>query len=158
MNEPDVGSPPKGSPERVDLLVSAGWVVTVDAKGAVIADGAVAVADGQVVGVGPATELRTQYDASEVVELPGHAVIPGLVNAHTHLGMTMFRGVADDLALDAFLARLLPAEGEVLSAERVHTATLAAAVECLCSGTTMALDMYYFADHGMRAAASAVCA
>ena len=155
MNESDVASPPAGPPDRVDLLVCAGWVVTVDAKGAVIADGAVAVADGQVVAVGTAADLCTRYDASEVVELPGHAVIPGLVNAHTHLGMTMFRGVADDLALDAFLARLLPAEGEVLSAERVHTATLAAAVECLCSGTTMALDMYYFADHGMRAAASA---
>ena len=155
MDASDAESPPSGEPTQVDLLVCASWVVTVDPQGEVLADGAVAVDDGRIVAVGPASEVRDRYAASKVVELSGHALIPGLVNAHTHLGMSMFRGVADDLALDAFLARLLPAEGEVLSAERVHTATLAAAVECLRSGTTMALDMYYFADHGMRAAASA---
>jgi 5-methylthioadenosine/S-adenosylhomocysteine deaminase len=153
VNSSHAGSPQE-APAQVDLLVCAGWVITVDAQSRVVTDGAVAVHDGQIVAVGSARELRGSVVAAEVVELPGHALIPGLVNAHTHLGMTMFRGVADDLALDAFLARLLPAEGEVLTAQRVEVATSAAAVECLCSGTTVALDMYYFAEHGMRAAAA----
>jgi len=144
-----------GDAARADLVLRADWVVTVDARDTVLADGAVAVRGGEVVAVGPAAEVLRSHPSDEVVHLRGHALVPGLVNAHTHLGMTMFRGVADDLALDAFLARLLPTEGAVLSAERVHTATLAASVESLLAGTTTALDMYYFHEEGLAAADAA---
>lgn len=144
-----------GAPADADLVVRADWVVTVDPADTVVEDGAVAVRDGEVVAVGPAGGVVASHRADEVVHLHGHVLMPGLVNAHTHLGMTMFRGVADDLGLDAFLARLLPAEGSVLSPERVRVATLAASVESLLAGTTTAFDMYYFVDEGLTAAASA---
>ncbi len=81
--------------------------------------------------------------------------MPGFVNAHTHLAMTMFRGLADDLDLAAFLGRLVPAEGAVLDAARVGTATVLAAVESLTAGVTTAVDMYFFPDAVLDAAAAA---
>ena len=146
MSEQDPG------PVRV---LRADWVVTVDASDTVLADGAVAVQGGRIGAVGPAEDVLADHPGAEVAHLRGHVLMPGLVNAHTHLGMTMFRGVADDLSLDAFLARLLPAEGAVLSAERVRTATLAGAVESLLAGVTTALDMYYFVDEALAAASAA---
>ena len=73
-------------------------------------------------------------------------MVPGIVNAHTHLAMTMFRGLADDLDLDGFLGRLLPAEGAVLSEQTVATGTPLAVAECLRAGITTALDMYFFPE------------
>jgi 5-methylthioadenosine/S-adenosylhomocysteine deaminase len=142
------------SDAAVDVVLRADWVLTVDASDTVIVDGAVLVGEGRILGVGPAEAVLAANPSAPVRHLRGHALLPGLVNAHTHLAMTMFRGVADDLSLEAFLARLLPTEGEVLSAERVRTATLAAAVESLCAGTTTALDMYYFVDEALDAARS----
>ncbi len=147
MSRPDPDAPVR--------VLRADWVVTVDPSDTVLADGAVALRGGEIAAVGPAAEVVREHLDAEVQHLRGHVLLPGLVNAHTHLGMTMFRGVADDLSLDAFLARLLPAEGAVLSAERVRSATLAAAVESLLAGTTTALDMYYFVDEGLDAAAAA---
>ena len=73
-------------------------------------------------------------------------VLPGLVNAHTHLAMTMFRGLADDLDLDGFLGRLMPAEGTVLTEATVAAGTALAVAECLRAGITTALDMYFFPE------------
>lgn len=147
-----LGDHQSARPVPVDRILRADWVVTVDAHDTVIADGAVAVLDGDIVAVAPAAEVLSDHRTDEVVHLCGHALMPGLVNAHTHVGMTMFRGVADDLSLDAFLARLLPAEGAVLSAPRVRAATLAGVVEAVLAGTTTVLDMYYFVDEGLAAA------
>ncbi len=72
--------------------------------------------------------------------------MPGLINAHTHLAMTMFRGLADDVDLHGFLDRLLPAEGAVLSEATVAAGTALAVAECLRAGITTALDMYFFPE------------
>jgi 5-methylthioadenosine/S-adenosylhomocysteine deaminase len=88
-----------------------------------------------------------------VIDARGGIVVPGLVNAHTHLAMTMFRGLADDLDLDGFLATLLPAEGEVLSADSVAAGTALAVAECLRAGITSALDMYFFPEVASAVAA-----
>jgi len=133
-------------------LVSAEWVVTVDADDRVIDRGAVVFDDTGILAVGPADELVARYPDASRTDLPGHVLLPGMVNAHTHLAMTMFRGLADDRDLQGFLDRVVPAEAALLDAERVGVATLAGAVESLCGGVTTALDMYFFPDAVLGAA------
>lgn len=135
-----------------DTILRADWVVTVDGADRVIEDGAVAIGGGAIEAVGPAAEILAADPDVHVQHLEGHALLPGFVNAHTHLGMTMFRGLADDRDLDAFLDVLMPAERRVLTADRVHAATRAAAVESVLAGVTTALDMYYFPDDTLAAA------
>lgn len=86
------------------------------------------------------------HDAPEVIDAQGGIVMPGLINAHTHLAMTLFRGLADDITLEDFLARLMPAEFAVLSPEAVAAGTRLAALESLRGGITTALDMYYLPE------------
>ncbi len=142
-------------PEQVDLLLTASILLTVDAADTVIDGAALAVRDGRITHVGPAGAVQAQVTAAEQVDLPGHLLMPGLVNAHTHLSMTMFRGFTDDLDLQAFLGRIVPAEAAMLDASTVGVGTRAAAVESLCGGVTTALDMYFFPDAGLQAAADA---
>ncbi len=131
-------------------LVRAAWVVPVE--GDVVTDGAVAISGADLVAVGPFGEVRAQFPDAPVEHLRSHALIPGLVNAHTHLGMTMFRGVADDRTLAEFLDTVIPLEGRLLGAERVGTATRAALVESHLGGVTTALDMYFFEPAVLEAA------
>ncbi len=133
-------------------VLRADWVLTVDARDRVLADGAVAVADGALVAVGPADEVLAAHPGAEVEHLRGHALLPGLVNAHTHFGMTMFRGYADDRDLQDFLGVVIPAEERVLDPDRVRLATRAAAVESVLAGVTTALDMYFFHADGTAGA------
>lgn len=86
------------------------------------------------------------HDAYDVIDARGGIVMPGLINAHTHLAMTLFRGLADDITLEDFLARLMPAEFAVLSPEAVAAGTRLAALESLRGGITAALDMYYLPE------------
>lgn len=135
-----------------DLVVTAAFVVTVDADDTVLNDAGVAIRDGVIVEVGPAAALRTQHPAARHVDLPGHLLMPGLVNAHTHLSMVMFRGFTDDVDLADFLGRIVPAEVATLDAATVATATRAAALESVAGGVTTALDMYFFPASGLAAA------
>jgi 5-methylthioadenosine/S-adenosylhomocysteine deaminase len=137
----------------VDEVLVADWVLTVDAADRVVERGAVSLAGELIAAVGPAEEVLAAHPAAPVTRLQGHALLPGFVNCHTHLAMTMFRGLADDRDLDAFLATVMPAERRVLDAERVHLATRAAAVESVLAGVTTALDMYFFVDESLAAAA-----
>ena len=148
----DDAVPVTAGPVSCALVISAGWLLAPGDTTTVIERGAVAVDGGRIVGMGPAREVAERWSGAEVVDLPGHVLMPGLVNAHTHLGMTMFRGMADDRDLDAFLAAVVPVEGAVLSADRVRRATRAAAVESVLAGVTTALDMYFFVDAALDAA------
>ena len=93
-------------------------VITVDADDTVIRDGAVAVTAGRIVAVGPSAELARTVDAADVVDARGGILMPALVNTHTHLAMTLFRGIADDRDLQSFLDVVFPAEAATLSAAR----------------------------------------
>jgi 5-methylthioadenosine/S-adenosylhomocysteine deaminase len=138
------------SPAVHDLAVVDAAVVTIDA----VHQGATILVDGdRITSVGPAQDPPPA--AARTIDARGAPVVPGLVNAHTHLAMTMFRGLADDLDLERFLARLLPAEDEVLSAETVAAGTALAAAECLRAGITTALDMYFFPEASTSVAADA---
>jgi len=134
-------------PGRVDLIVSGGTVVTLDAQRRVIEDGAVAVADGRIVAVGARAEVVGRFTARAVVDARGAAVIPGLVNGHTHVPMSLFRGIADDLDLNEWLTKyIFPAEAKNVTEEFVRAGTQLGLAEMIRGGTTTYCDMYYFED------------
>jgi 5-methylthioadenosine/S-adenosylhomocysteine deaminase len=132
-------------------------VLTADVHDRVIVDGAVAWEGDAITAVGTRQEVGDALrlggvTEAESFELPGHVLMPGLINSHTHLAMTMFRGVADDLDLQEFLARVVPAEAALLDDRRVGVAVRAAAAESLAAGITTSLDMYFFPDAALEAA------
>jgi 5-methylthioadenosine/S-adenosylhomocysteine deaminase len=132
-------------PRPVDLLIQGGTVVCVDEAFTVIEDGAVAVDGTDIVAVGLAADLKGRFAPLRVIGARGHAVLPGLVNGHTHVAMTLFRGMADDLALETWLTdHIWPAEAAYVDRDSVARGTTLACVEMLRGGTTTALDMYWF--------------
>ncbi|HEX8559027.1 MAG TPA: amidohydrolase [Pyrinomonadaceae bacterium] len=134
-------------PRRVDLIVSGGTVVTMDAGRTVVEDGAVAVAGGRVVAVGRRADVLRRFAAREVIDARGRAVIPGLVNGHTHAPMALFRGIADDLDLNEWLTKyIFPAEAKNVTEEFVRAGAQLALAEMIRGGTTTYCDMYYFED------------
>jgi 5-methylthioadenosine/S-adenosylhomocysteine deaminase len=140
----------------IDLLIEASWVIPVEPDRTVLHDHAIAVRDGRIVAIEPIESAREDYRASETVALDGHAVIPGLVNLHTHAAMTLLRGIADDLSLMDWLSNhIWPAEGKHVSAQFVHDGTLLACAEMLKSGVTCFNDMYFFPEMAGRAALEA---
>ncbi|NBE50650.1 amidohydrolase [Streptomyces boluensis] len=141
--------------DPVDLLVHGGTVLTVDDASTVVPDGAVAVRDGAIVEVGPAAELRARYAAADELDAHGCLVLPGLVNTHTHLAMTLLRGSADDVTLQEFLGRVVPAEARLLNPRNVAAAVRVAVAESVRAGVTSALDMYWFHEAAEEAARAA---
>jgi 5-methylthioadenosine/S-adenosylhomocysteine deaminase len=139
-------------PQPVDLLVEPRWLIPVEPDGAVLADHAVAVADGRIVAVLPASVARVRYAPTERVALPDHVLIPGLVNLHTHAAMTVMRGYADDLPLMSWLRdHIWPAEAAHASPGMVYDGTLLACAEMIAGGVTCANDMYFFPEEAARA-------
>jgi 5-methylthioadenosine/S-adenosylhomocysteine deaminase len=133
--------------QPVDLVVRNGTVVTVDGARRVIPRGAVAVDGGRIAAVGTEAEVDAGFRARQVLDARGGIVMPGLVNAHTHAAMVLFRGVADDLKLMEWLDKyIFPAEKQNVTAEFVRAGTRLAALEMIRSGTTTFVDMYYFED------------
>ncbi|WUS02361.1 amidohydrolase [Streptomyces sp. NBC_01261] len=137
---------------NIDLLVHGGDVLTVDESGTVVRDGAVAVHEGEILAVGPAEELTTRFTATESIDASGCLVLPGLINTHTHLAMTLLRGRADDVTLQGFLERVLTWEAELLTPKNVAAAVRLAVAESVRAGVTSALDMYWFHEAAEQAA------
>ena len=138
------------------LLINARWVVPVEPAGAVLERHAVAVRDGRIEAVLPIAQAEQRFDGYARVELPGHVLIPGLVNAHTHAAMTLMRGLADDLPLMRWLQEhVWPAEAKHVSAQFVRDGTLLACAEMLRGGVTCMNDMYFFPEAALEAALQA---
>ena len=130
-----------------DLIISGRFVVTMDAQRRVIANGSVAIRGERIVAVGPKADLDRAWQPKKRIDKPGSAVIPGLINTHTHAAMSLFRGIADDLKLDDWLNKFIfPAEAKNVDAEFVRRGTRLGVLEMLLSGTTTYTDMYYFED------------
>jgi 5-methylthioadenosine/S-adenosylhomocysteine deaminase len=130
-----------------DLIVRGGTVVTMDGARRVIENGGVAVKAGRIVAVGPAAEISGGYAARQVVDATGKVIIPGLINGHTHVPMTLFRGLADDLDLQEWLTKyIFPAEAKNVSEDFVRVGTRLGLAEMIRGGTTTYCDMYYFED------------
>ena len=133
--------------DKVDLLVTGGTVVTMDAQRRVIEDGAVAIRGDSIVAVGPRAEIENRFEAVQTIDARGALVLPGLINGHAHAAMSLFRGLADDLALDEWLQKyIFPAEARNVSPDFVEWGTKLGMLEMLRGGITTYADMYYFED------------
>ncbi|MCC7118907.1 MAG: amidohydrolase family protein [Anaerolineales bacterium] len=142
--------------QAIDLLFINATVLTMDKKMNQYDPGAVAVQGDSILAVGPEAELKKAYSAKETVDCKGKVLMPGLVNAHTHVPMTLLRGLADDLRLDVWLmGYMLPVEREFVSPEFVRLGTQIACAEQIRSGVTTFNDMYFFEDDIAEATASA---
>ena len=133
--------------DKVDLLVTNGTVITMDAQRHVIENGAVAVRGDSIVAVGTSADLTLQYEATKIVDAHGAIVMPGLINGHAHAAMSLFRGVADDLFLDDWLKKyIFPAEARNVTEDFVVWGTRLGILEMMRGGITTYADMYYFED------------
>jgi 5-methylthioadenosine/S-adenosylhomocysteine deaminase len=144
------------SAERVDALIMPRWIVPVRPHGVVLEDHAIAVAGGVIRALMPAADAALRFSAGNVVDLPEHVIVPGLVNAHTHASMALLRGVGDDLPLQRWLTeRIWPLEQALVGEEFVHDGARLAAVEMLRAGVTTCSDMYFYPDIVARALTAA---
>jgi len=127
-----------------DLILSGATIVTMDDARNVYTPGAVAISGNAILAVGPQQEILASYSADELVTCDDRVIIPGLVNAHTHLPMSLLRGLADDLRLDVWLnGYILPVEREFVNPEFSFLGTQLSCAEMLLGGTTCFADMYY---------------
>ena len=136
-----------------DLIIKGALVLTRNSDNEVISDAAVAVTGSEITEVGAAREIESRHgNGARVIDSPKGLIMPGLVNAHTHVSMTCFRGLADDLPLMTWLQdHIFPAEAK-LTAEIVYWGALLGCAEMIMSGTTSFCDMYLFEREVARAA------
>ena len=140
--------------ETVDLLLINANVLTMDKEFHQFNPGAIAVKGNSLIAVGPQNVLTKQYESTQTVDCMRKVVMPGLVNAHTHVPMTLLRGLADDLRLDVWLmGYMMPVEREFVSPDFVQLGTRLACAEMIRSGVTTFNDMYYFEEDVARATA-----
>src|SRR5207249_5503487 len=134
------------------LLINA-TLLTLDRSFTIHRSGAVAIAGDSIAAVGPGAET---YIAAQTIDCTGRVVMPGLINAHTHVPMTLLRGLADDLRLDVWLmGYMMPVEREFVNPDFVTLGTKLGCAEMIRSGVTCFADMYYFEESVAEAAASA---
>ncbi|MEM7018025.1 MAG: TRZ/ATZ family hydrolase, partial [Pseudomonadota bacterium] len=138
----------------VDTLIYAGWVVPVEPAGVIYEQHAVAIHEGKIVAILPAEEAVSQYSGVLTYRLSSHALMPGLINAHTHTPMTLLRGYADDMPLMSWLNdRIWPAEKAWANQTFVEDGSRLAIAEMLLSGTTCFNDMYFYPETTAQIAA-----
>ena len=132
---------------NIDTLINARWIIPVEPENIVHEHYSLAINDGKIIDLLSSSDATLKYSASEEIDLSTHALIPGLINCHTHAAMSLFRGLADDLPLMDWLNKhIWPAEQRWVSPEFVENGTSHAIAEMLRSGTTCFNDMYFFPD------------
>jgi 5-methylthioadenosine/S-adenosylhomocysteine deaminase len=142
--------------QKVDKLFKNATVLTVDEKFNQYLPGAVAVSGDSIVAVGPEKDICSQYEGSETIDCQQKVLMPGLINGHTHVPMTLLRGLSDDLRLDVWLmGYIMPVEREFVSPDFCVLGTKLACAEMIRGGTTTFCDMYYFEDDIAQATAEA---
>jgi len=133
--------------QDVDMIVSGGIVVTMDGGRAIYQDGSVAVRGDAIVAVGPRADVEARYHGAQVIDARGRLVLPGFINGHVHVPMTLFRGIHDDVTLNDWLYKyIFPAEAKNVNEDFVRWGTRLAAAEQIRAGVTTFADMYYFED------------
>ncbi len=139
----------------IETLIQARWLIPVEPEGCLEHHSA-AIDGGRILELLPSAQAHQKYEARRTVNLHHHALIPGLVNTHTHAAMTLFRGLADDLTLADWLQRhIWPAETTWVSPDFIRDGTQLSIAEMLRSGTTCFNDMYFFPDIVAQVAAEA---
>ncbi len=143
-------------PQTVDTLIHARWIIPVVPQNTVLEQHALAIHHGRIKAILPSEQAKTQFEAKSVIELADHALIPGLINAHTHAAMNLFKGLADDLPLMDWLNKhIWPAEQKWVGEEFVADGTRLAIAEMIRGGTTCFNDMYFFPDITAQVSAAA---
>ncbi|MEO1162280.1 MAG: amidohydrolase family protein [Chloroflexota bacterium] len=141
---------------HADYILTHGIIVTMNATYDIIHDGAVVITGSDITAIGQTDSILAEYDAEEIIDCTDQYIIPGLINAHTHVPMTLLRGMADDLRLDVWLmGYIMPVEREFVSPEFVKLGTTLACAEMIRGGTTTFSDMYYFESDIAEATAKA---
>ena len=131
--------------EKVDYIIRADYLLTMEGDLSVIRDGAVAVTGGIITDAGTFPDISSKYTSEKILEGKNKVVFPGLINTHTHAAMVYFRGLADDLPLQDWLEKhIWPAEMKWLTAEFVNDAIELACLEMLREGVTTYTDMYFY--------------
>lgn len=148
------------SPNDIDVLISARWILPITVMNEILLDHCVAIKNQRIIDILPQQEAQKKYHAKENVQLKDHVLMPGLVNAHTHTPMNLFRGLADDLKLMDWLNNhIWPAEGDIINADSIRDGCRLAIAEMIRGGTTCFNEMYFFPnetantaiEEGMRA-------
>ena len=148
-NQPQRNQPEK---KEADILFLNGLVLTLDRDSTIFDPGGIAIRDGKIEAAGPSDQIESAFESSETLDISGCVALPGLINAHTHAAMTLFRGLADDLPLMDWLQdHIFPAERR-LNEQWVYWGTMLACAEMILSGTTAFCDMYLF-EHKVAEAA-----
>ncbi len=141
---------------QADTILAHGTVVAMDDAYTIIHDGAVVITNDKIAALGPTDQILRDFAAAEVIDCHDCAILPGLINSHTHVPMTLLRGLADDLRLDVWLmGYMMPVEREFVTPEFVRIGTLLGCAEMIRSGVTTFADMYYFEDAIAEATAQA---
>jgi len=141
--------------EPVDIVFTNAIVLTMDEAFHQYNPGAVAVSGDSIIAAGPSAEIESRFVAGQVIDCGMKVLMPGLINAHTHVPMTLLRGIADDLRLDVWLmGYMMPVEREFVSPDFVRLGTQLACAEMLRSGVTTFADMYYYEENIAQATAS----
>lgn len=142
--------------EQTDILFLNAHVLTMDEHLTQYDPGALAVREDSIVAVGPEAEIKKEYSGKETINCGGKILMPGLINAHTHVPMTLLRGIADDLRLDVWLQGYMwPVEREFVSPASVRLGTSLACAELIRSGVTTFNDMYFYENDVAAATAAA---
>ncbi|MCH8545057.1 MAG: TRZ/ATZ family hydrolase [Alcanivorax sp.] len=144
------------APAHADLIIQASWIAPVEGPERLLTDHAIVISGSRIVDILPFADIARRWQATETIRLDKHLLMPGLINAHTHAAMNLFRGLADDLPLMTWLEEhIWPAEGKWISEQFVADGTRLAAAEMIRSGTTCFADMYFFPDAIARVASEA---
>lgn len=147
INAGNQGSPRKPPTVAVDILIVGGTIVTMDDERRIIENGAIAITKGKIDIMGTRRIVTQNVRARQTIDATGKVIIPGLINTHTHVPMTLFRGISDDLDLNDWLTQyIFPAEAKNVDEAFVRAGTRLGLAEMIRGGTTTYCDMYYFED------------
>jgi len=141
-----------GQRHQADLMILGADIVCMDAERRVIQDGALAVSGEEILWIGPRADMPNEISARRVIEAEGKVVIPGMINAHSHLAMTLFRGFVEDLELEQWLQKVWKYELSALDEQSVVAGFKLALAEMLHAGVTCAHDMYWHFESTMALA------
>lgn len=142
--------------KKVTQILRNAIVITMDDDFNLYEPGAVAIIDNEIIAVGFETDILENFESDNTHDAGGKVLMPGLINSHTHIPMTLLRGLADDLRLDVWLmGYMMPVEHEFVNPEFVYDGTMLGCAEFIRSGVTTFADMYYFEDDVAEATAKA---
>jgi 5-methylthioadenosine/S-adenosylhomocysteine deaminase len=141
--------------ESIDLLITARWIIPIEPHQTVLEHHSIAIRQGRILAVLPTSEALVRYRPVEHIKRDSHAILPGFINAHTHAGMTLLRGVAENVGFDAWLKeKIWPLERRWLDPEFVRDSAELAIASMLLSGTTTFSEQYFYPETIAQTASS----